>query len=101
MTTAKYGLLREQLLAKVVTYADVEEMPTHWRDAPAPGAICFPSTFGILLYMWAHGAGTRDLNTFLDPAYDLKFVDVDLAMPAKSVLLHRARGRCPDRLAPF
>jgi hypothetical protein len=97
----EYGLMREQLLAEVWTYTDIQDMQRLWRDAPEPGALCFPSTFGILLYMWAHGAGTRDLNAFLDPACRLEFVDVDFSLPTRSTLLCRSGGDTQPALARF
>jgi hypothetical protein len=83
-----YGLMRERLLAGCWTGSSVEGIQRVWPDAPAPGSIYRPSTWGVLLYMWAHGAGNMDLNLFLDPTCQLDFVDVELALPQQSTLLH-------------
>jgi hypothetical protein len=49
-------------------------VPPRARNAPvANGIVLGPTVRGVELYLWAHGKGTADIQTFLDPAEDWRF----------------------------
>jgi len=73
-----HGLSRDDLIAKSWSYGDSESLISLFKDAKEPGFVFTPTAFGAEVYLWAFGAGTKDINYFFDKGFSPLEIDVEV-----------------------
>ena len=62
-----FGLQKEELVDKGLSYGPQELIRSKFADAPSAGFLFRPSGLGIELFHWAYGMGDVDMRSFLNP----------------------------------
>jgi len=71
-----FGLFSDSLIEKDFLFGDSNFIHPRYPQATESGAICIPSVLGAELFMWAFGAGKKNLNHMFKNNFSAKMEDV-------------------------